>query len=197
MIRSLFLIGILMTLVAIAFKRPDQSALEFAQEVSEKAQASITAKLPESMVEAPPLPAPSLKEAPPVTDNWRAIPKVNQTVVKRVEDRRPDAKKPAKTDSPAILPPPIPKQERLARQELLPKAPSFEDLLPPKVATNKRIDAPPMPRAPVLKVVAEPLNGLERTGEKSVAKPLKLTDPGLVEVRANLENAARLLAQVK
>ena len=197
MIRSLFLIGILMTLVAIAFKRPDQSALEFAQAVSEKVQASISRNLPGSMVETPPLPALLRKQAPPVADILRATPEKKQTHVERLEDPKPKAKEPVKTVPPAILAPPIPRQERLVRQELLPKAPTFEDLLPPKSATNKRIDMPLMPRAPILNVVSKPLNEPERTPEKTSAKPLKLTDPGLVEVRANLENAARLLAQVK
>lgn len=197
MIRSLFLIGILMTLVAIAFKRPEQSAIDFAQEMSEKAQATITASLPRSSEPKAVSLAPLIKQAPPVVDTWRDIPKKIQTVVKRTEDRMPKAKELVKKDRPAILPPPISKQERLARQELLPKAPSFESLLPPKATTTKRIEGPPLPSAPLLKVATEPLGKLEKTVGNSAARSPKLADPGLLEVRANLENAARLLAAVK
>lgn len=198
MIRSLFLVGILITLVAIAFKQPEQSALEFAQEVTEKAQATMASKMPQSVKSKTLTPEPLVAQTPPPAgEAWRDISGRIRTAVKRAGDRGAGPNEPPVESLPKILPPTIPRKARRLRQETLPAAPSIERLLPRKATAGKRIEPPAMPSAPVLDVATESLGKAEHAPAMSGAKSLKLADPGLVEVRANLENAARLLAEVK
>jgi hypothetical protein len=198
MIRSLFLIGILVVLMAVAFKRPEQSALEFAQEVTDKVQERMADKMP-TPKETLPLPfSRSTKKVPPPADkNWRDMPKRNVVVVRQVDDQKVEPREPAKTSLPAISAPATPRPHRPSQEQNLPSPPSLERLHLPRSTASRRTDSPPMPSAPVLKVATEPLGKLGETAGVPESKTLNPTDPGMVEVRANLENAARLLAQVK
>ncbi len=198
MIRSLFLIGILAVLMAVAFKRPEQSALEFAQEVADKVQSRMADEMPKSATKLPlPFSRSAKQEPPPAVDIWRDMPKKNDVVVKQVDDRKVEPREPVKTGLPATSPPPIPKPERPSQPETLPTPPFMERLPLPRATASRHVESPAMPSAPVLKVATEPLGKLGETAGIPESKTLRFTDPGLVEVRANLENAARLLAQVK
>jgi hypothetical protein len=198
MIRSLFLIAILVTLVAIAFKRPEQSALEFAQEVTEKTQATMAAKMPESLKPVALVPIPTIALAPPPSKKpMLEITDRIEIAIKGAEEGQSAAKKSTVETSPTAVMPPIPKLDPPPAPLNLPAAPLMERLLLPKATASKPIDVPSMPSAPIARVAMEPLGRSETLGAKIVTKPLRFSDPGLNEVRANLENAARLLAGVK
>ena len=192
MIRSLFLIAILVALIAIAFKRPEQTALEFAQEVTEKTQATVAAKMPDSLKPEALAPGSRIALAPPPVKKPRPkiIGKI-ETAVKRGEARLSATRKSATEPSSVAAISPTPK---LAPP---PAAPLMERLLLPKAATSIPVDIPAVPSAPIARVRTEPLVGIETAGSNIATKPLRFSDPGLNEVRANLENAARLLAGVK
>lgn len=198
MIRSLFLIAILVTLVAIAFKRPEQSALEFAQEVTEKTQATMAAKMPQSLKPEALAPIPTIALAPPPAKKpMLEIADKIEIAIKGAVEGQSASKKSTIEASPTAVMPPIPKLDPPPAPANLPAAPSMERLLLPKATASKPIDVPSMPSAPIARVAMEPLDRSETLGAKIVPKPLRFSDPGLNEVRANLENAARLLAGVK
>jgi hypothetical protein len=198
MIRSLFLIAILATLVAIAFKRPEQTALEFAREVGEKTQATVVAKLPEPLKPKSFAPGPKIALAPlPAKKREPEI--TGKTVItsRETEERQSTSRKSASGPSSVAAVLPIRKRDPLQVPARPPAPPSMERLLLPKATTSKPVDVPTVPRAPIERVQTEPLARIETAGAKISTKPLRFSDPGLNEVRANLENAARLLAGVK
>jgi hypothetical protein len=198
MIRSLFLIAILVALVAIAFKRPEQTALEFAQEVTEKTQATVAAKMPDPLKSEALAPGPRIALAPPPVKKPRPkiIGKI-ETAVKRGEARLFATRKSATEPSSVAAISPTPKLDPPPAPANPPAAPSMERLLLPKATTSIPVDIPAVPSAPIAKVQTRPLVGIETAGSNIATKPLRFSDPGLNEVRANLENAARLLAGVK
>jgi hypothetical protein len=202
MIRSLFLIGILVVLVAFAFKRPEQTALEFAREVADKAQTKMTKNTVEPARSRPLAPDLLIAKTPlSGGETWRE--KVGQTkiVVAKTENQKIVRKEPVEERLPEILPPAVAKTAALEKREPKAAVPMMERLLLPTGTSDTQSDAPPMPWAPLLEVASEPLGKVGNAKTISAVKPatksLRLTDPDLIEVRANLENAARLLAEVK
>jgi hypothetical protein len=198
MIRSLFLIAILVTLIAIAFKRPEQTALEFAQEVTEKTQATVSAKMPAPLRPRASASGPRIALAPPQVKKAESkIARKIETAIKEAETAQSAVKTPVAGPSTTAAMPPIPKLDPAMALASPPAAPSMERLLLPKATASTPIDVPAVPSAPIARVQMEPLAGIETASAKIATKPLRLSDPGLNEVRANLENAARLLAGVK
>ncbi|MDP6883822.1 MAG: hypothetical protein QF830_06785, partial [Rhodospirillales bacterium] len=187
MIRSLFLIAILVTLVAIAFKRPEQSALEFAQEVTEKTQATMAAKMPESLKPEALAPIPTIAPAPPpARKSMLEITGKIEDAIKGAEERRPASKKSIVEPSPMAAMPPAMKLDPPPAPAKRPATPSMERLLLPKATASKPIDVPSMPSAPIARVAMEPLDRSETLGAKISTKPLRFSDSTLNEVRANL-----------
>jgi hypothetical protein len=198
MIRSLFLIAILATLVAIAFKRPEQTALEFAREVGEKTQSTVVAKLPEPLKPRSSGSDQRIALAPlPEKERELELGSRTEASVRKAEERPSASKKSASAPSSVAVILPIPRLEPSLAPAGPPPAPPLERLLLPKATTSRSIDIPAVPSAPIENVQIEPLATIERAGVNTTAKPLRLSDPDLNEVRANLENAARLLAGVK
>ena len=202
MIRSLFLIGILVVLVAFAFKRPEQTALEFAREMADKAQTKMTENTFEPARSRPLAPDLLITKTPlSGGETWREKVGKTKIVVAKTENQKIVRKEPVEERLPEILPPAVAKTAVLEKREPKAAVPIMERLLLPTGTSDTQSDAPAMPRAPLLEVASEPLGKVGNAKAISAVKPvtnsLRLTDPDLIEVRANLENAARLLAEVK
>jgi len=185
MIRSLFLIGILVILAAIAFKKPDQTALDFAREVSGKAQATLAAQSPQSDAESRPQNnSGDVNQAtPPRPDKWDEISKRLKTAIEKADKKH--------------SPPDVPSAHRNSTNPQLPSPQSMVRKSPVEIATRSSITPPKMPSVPVPNVDAKPLIQEMDHDRKRVTVAPAPTKPDLTEVRLNLENAARLLSEVK
>ncbi len=192
MIRTLFLFAILFTLVAIAFKEPDQSAWDFAQDVGTKARDAVTtpeshitglgAELEES--EDPTsfenLVGKSLEKAKAeLEDTFRAGEKREPT--RQAQPPRKAQEAPASLDDDPISPPGAAKA-----------GPGDTKVLPPP-----RVPAgPKMPAAPV-KPVEKGTIGKSLANKQDQTSPASSKRKAIVKVTTYYENASRLLEAIK
>ena len=185
MIRSLFLIGILVILAAIAFKKPDQTALEFAREVSGKAQATLTAQSPQTDAESKPQNNSGgvNQAAHPRPKKWDEISKKLQAAIEKA-DKMPS-------------PPDVPLAPRKSTKPPLPATKSMVRKPPVEIAARSSIAPSKMPTVLVPNVEVKSLREGIHPERGPVTGALAPTRPDLTEVRLNLENAARLLSEVK
>ena len=192
MIRTLFLFAILFTLVAIAFKEPDQSAWDFAQDVGTKARDAVTN--PESHITG--LGA-ELKESEDPISFESLVGKSLEKAKAELEDTFRAEEK----SGPARQAQSSPKAQETP-------ATIDDDPISPPGATNtgpgdtKALPSPRVPAGP--KMPAAPVKPVEkRTIEKSLANKQGQSSPAsskrkaIVKVTTYYENACRLLEAIK
>ena len=185
MMRSIFLFGILVVLAAIAFKKPDQTVLEFAREVSATAQGALVASTPQTEIKLPVQnPSVGISQAKPKKiDDWEIISKRIKTAIKKADK---------KAISPVTLLEPT---ETATKPQSV--TPSTVRKPPTKIVSPSTISPPEMPKVPVAAVNVRPLKQGTVYSHKSSTLDSRSVKSNLTEVRLNLENAARLLSEVK
>ena len=192
MIRTLFLFAILFTLVAIAFKEPDQSAWDFAQDVGTKARDAVTA--PESHITGlgaeleegkNPISFESLvgksleKAKAELEDTFRA--EENRRPARQAQSSPKAQETPAAIDDGPISPPGATKT-----------GPGDAKALPaPRVPAG-----PKMPAAPV-KPVEKRTIGKVLANKQDKTPPASSKRKAIVKVTTYYENASRLLEAIK
>lgn len=170
MMRSLFLLAILVALVAFAFKEPDQSAVEFARDVGAEAKEALTPAKPKA-----PSPAPTRKVA--AED---AFAKDLKKSLEAAKEAWEEATEPRPAQAPRGKPLPA----RLDAPDL--------GVLPAR--TDVDPSPPALPRMPV------ETRALAETGasEGGVApSQTKTRPPSLAELTTYYEEASRLLEAIK
>ena len=185
MIRSTFLISILVILAAIAFKKPEQTALEFAQEFAQKTKSSLTEQGPKIITKPHFENKDDFEQraVPPNPDKWEEISKKLRTAIEKAEKKSTASKV---SVVPTIKTEPLkPTHEMAVRKS------------PLKHVARSNVRPSQMPRVPIPDVGIKSLReGI--SSKNSIAEVRStLARPVLTEVRLNLENAARLLSEVK
>ena len=180
--RTLFLLAILSILVAIAVKKPDQTALEAAQELGAKVQDNI-----------PDIPSITGNANEDFTSLEKQVSKALEDVKARSsgygKDKVVEKTKKPKKASPTETSKPESATVRAAKASA---SPSWgRDTLPRSSAT----DLPDLPTAPVDPVE---VGGLEDDMPPSGrSNPRQTAGKDYGEVKAFYENASRLLAEIK
>lgn len=187
--KTLFLIGILIALVVIATKKNDQTAIEAALEMGQKAQNIVAEFEPTKTPIVPPLNLSDRTKAPLKEDN-----SFIQKTKKALEDYKPKSSKPLeqpkRTKIPMEVSSPDPQKQRIETDKSNEK-PAWSLPRPQKANLP---DIPALPKATVEKVQLDDASHLELAN----AEPAGIDVGQSYDlVKGYYENASRLLEEIK
>jgi len=180
--RTLFLLGILATLVVIAAKKPDQTAWEAARELAGMTATAIS-QSSDLIKESPPEPLPQ----EPIRETWKRISPTfaedKPGVSTEAESPKPEIKQPIPSPAPRLASRST-KPETLKKTPPIPAAPSLDEW--PKI--------PAMPVPPVqIQAIDTPVSAPPPV----IAKPRAVARTNYADVKVYYENASRLLEEIK
>jgi hypothetical protein len=190
MMRSLFLLAILATLVIIAVKKSDQTAWEAAKDLGETVQTTLADASPQTaasnLAENLPLnigvQSTASPKPPSIMYSSRKPDGLNAGTVKTIKDHLKNSTQ---------------------HEPLLKDYPAKTNPTPTKIATKQpEIDWPDMPALPVISVESRKItapNPDQPMPVSAIAEPVKRPSPraDYADVKVYYENASRLLEEIK
>jgi len=180
--RTLFLLGILVILVVIAAKKPDQTAMEAARELAGMTAAAVS-RTGDPIVGSQPE---SLSRSP-IGETWKRI---SPTFA---EDK-PGANIEAESPKPEIK---LPKPSPTSRVASKPDEPETMEKKPLAAATPSLDEWPRIPAMPVPPVQSQAIDKVTPPPPPAAPRTQSIARTNYADVKVYYENASRLLDEIK
>ncbi|MBT5241322.1 MAG: hypothetical protein HOL61_12130 [Rhodospirillaceae bacterium] len=186
--RTLFLLGILVTLAIIAVKKPDQTAWDAVRDLSGQAK-TVLSEVRQPVVEVLPLKPFTISREKPVTEKMPDAPKLPK-VAKKIPYK--SSAKTQTTTTPAK--PAVPAVESHAERPKLAR----EKVRAARLATKDWSELPAIPvQSRPIHTPKRPSSAIVRKPAAVVSKPLTTPRADFADVKIYYENASRLLDEMK